>query len=117
MPIGFFTVPGGAMVRTNTPLASYSLITGGKRTLSTYQWSVPGTRTMSAGIVTPGVGKIVFVGGVVTRRSTLLQSAALVGNGGEYFHTLAAPVSGTEMLPAASIAGMPAGARFLWRQQ
>ena len=32
-----------------------------------YQWSVPGTRTIAAGVGSPGVGNIVFVGAVVTR--------------------------------------------------
>ena len=60
MPSGFKSVPGGTfwtMFRTKTPFASYSLMmpppepgTPGRRTLSMYQWSVPGTRTIAAGV-------------------------------------------------------------------
>ena len=60
-----------------------------------YQWSVPGTRTIAAGVNSPGVGNTVLVGGVVTRWSGLLQSAALDGKGGEYFHIFPMPVSAT----------------------
>src|SRR5437764_13938646 len=98
MPRGFSRVPGGTfwtMVWTNTPFASYSLMipppapgVSGRRTLSMYQWSVPGTRTIAAGVNSPGVGNTVLVGGVVTRRLGLAQAGALVGKRGDYFHIL-----------------------------
>src|SRR2546426_8832760 len=111
MPIGFFSMLVGTMLRTSTPLASYSLMIppgNGTMTLATYQWSVCGTRTIDDGVSAPGVGKTALVGGVVTRWSALGQSAGLDGNGGEYFGTFSPPVSGPSMLPASSIAGMPA---------
>src|ERR1043166_9337720 len=102
IPSGFFKESDGTMLRTRTPLASYSLMmpppepgAPGNRTLAMYQWSVPGMRTMVAGVGAPGVGNDVLVGGVVTRWSAFAQSASLVGTGGEYFHFSPAPVSAT----------------------
>src|SRR6266581_945684 len=105
MPRGFKSVPGGTfwtMFRTKTPFASYSLMmpppepgTPGRRTLLTYQWSVPGTRTIAAGVGDAATGKSVLVGAVVTRWSAPGQSASLVGKGGEYFHMWPIPVSAT----------------------
>ena len=98
MPIGFFSMLVGTMLRTSTPLASYSLMMppgNGTMTLATYQWSVCGTRTIDDGVSAPGVGNTALVGGVVTRWSALGQSAGLDGNGGEYFDTFSPPVSGT----------------------
>src|SRR6059036_3762357 len=100
MPRGFRSMLLGTMFRTSTPFASYSLIspppwpgTPGRRTLSMYQWSVPGTRTIAAGVGAPGVGNTLLVAGVVTRWAGLSQSAVLDGKGGEYFHIRPLPVS------------------------
>ena len=60
-----------------------------------YQWVVPGTRTIAAGVIAPGVGNTVLVGGVVTRWSAPGQSAGPDGKGGEYFHIIPMPVSAT----------------------
>src|SRR5207302_8956412 len=102
------------MVRTKRPFASYSLMmpppepgTAGRRTLEMYQWSVPGTRTIAAGVgAVAETGNIVFVGGVVTRWAGLSQSSPLVGKGGDYCHIMPSPVSATAWFPASSNAGM-----------
>src|SRR5712692_9256023 len=100
MPMGFLSMAAGTMFRTKTPLASYSSIdppdtpgTPGKRTLSTYQWSMLGTRTIAAGVGDAATGNVVLFARVVTRWSGLAQSAALEGKGGEYFHIIPMPVS------------------------
>src|SRR3989454_11307035 len=108
MPSGFFGTFAGTMLRTKAPVASYSLMIGGPITPATYQCLLCGTRTMDTGIDSPpapGAMKRVFTGGVVTRCSGLSQSAALDGNGGENFVSLAAAGSGTEGVPFAFVGG------------